>query len=267
MSDTKVNFDEAKAQFAPQEDEGNERSTIGFPYLDLDAGIECARAVYNRSGHGACDVDELAAEMNQTISGAFRMKTAAAKVFGLLDKDGRSSFKLTPLGQKLVGGGEPAARVEAFLTVPLYSAIYEKYRGHHLPPAKALEREMQSLGVSSKQTDKARQAFERSARQAGFFDSGDDRLVRPRLQLDQGNEQARPENKPAEQSEPKETPKGGGGGEPPDRVDLMKMLLRFLPSDNLDNDQLARWLKAAEVNLRMAYNIKGSIKIEIEPPR
>lgn len=75
---------------------------------------------------------------------------------------------------------ERAARAEAFMRVPLYAGVYDKYRGHLLPPAKALEREMQGLGVSSKQTDKARQAFERSARQAGYFESGEDRLVKPR---------------------------------------------------------------------------------------
>ena len=48
-----------------------------------------------------------------------------------------------------------------------------------LPPAAALEREMGQLGVASKQTGKARQAFERSAEQAGFFAHGADRLVMP----------------------------------------------------------------------------------------
>lgn len=269
MSGTRISFDEAAERLAA-EDDGNERSTIGFPYLDLDAGIEVARAIYSRNGLGSCDIDELAAEMNQTVSGAFRMKTAAAKTFGLVDKDGRSSFKLTPLGQRLIApGGEAAGRVEAFLTVPLYLAIYDKYRGHLLPPAKALEREMQSLGVSSKQTDKARQAFERSARQAGFFHAGDDRLVKPRLQAEGAG--FAPETKPLEQGSAEASqrdPKrgggsGGGGKEPPDRDELMRMLLRFLPEGELDNAKLARWLKAAEVNLRMAYDTPGSITIEV----
>jgi hypothetical protein len=41
------------------------------------------------------------------------------------------------------------------------------------------------------------------------------------------------------------------------------MLLRYLPDKQLTNDQLARWLRAAEVNLRMAYDVGGSIKIEV----
>ena len=47
---------------------------------------------------------------------------------------------------------------------------------------KALERETAQLGVAVKQTDKARQVFERSARQASFFGAGPDRLVRPRVE-------------------------------------------------------------------------------------
>lgn len=43
----------------------------------------------------------------------------------------------------------------------------------------------------------------------------------------------------------------------------MKMLLRFLPEE-MDNERLARWLRAAEVNLRMAYDIDGGIKITTE---
>ena len=38
---------------------------------------------------------------------------------------------------------------------------------------------MANLGVSSKQTSRARQAFERSANDAGFFQHGMDRLVMP----------------------------------------------------------------------------------------
>lgn len=163
-------------------DQKREISTIAFPYLDLDAAIEVATAIYNRSGLGVCELDELAAEMNQTVSGSFRMKTAAARIFELIDKDGKSSVKLSPVGQQIViSETQRHAKAEAFLKVPLYNAIFEKYKGRLLPPMRALEREMTSLGVSPKQADKARQAFERSARQAGYFESGEDRLVKPRV--------------------------------------------------------------------------------------
>jgi hypothetical protein len=45
--------------------------------------------------------------------------------------------------------------------------------------AAAMERELVGLGVSDKVKDRARQTFERSAEQAGFFAHGRNRLVMP----------------------------------------------------------------------------------------
>lgn len=182
MSGEKVSFDEASPRQARNEARHNDRSTIVFPYLDLDTAIEVARAIFERAGLGNCEIDELAAQMGQTVSGAFRLKTATAKTFGIIEKGERTSFKLSELGRRIVRPEtEQEARATAFLAIPLYKAIFDQYRGHLLPPTKALEREMAALGVAPKQTDKARQTFERSARQAGFFAQGDDRLVQPRL--------------------------------------------------------------------------------------
>lgn len=180
MSDTTVSFDQAASARASSDDRRNARSTIEFPYLDLDAAVDVARAVYNRAGRSPCEIDELAAQMGQTVSGAFRLKIATTRLFGLIEKEGSRSFRLSPIGQRVVQGDtEAEARADAFLAVPLYRAIFDQYRGHLLPPTKALEREMVTLGVAPKQADKARQAFERSARQAGFFAHGEDRLVQP----------------------------------------------------------------------------------------
>ncbi len=162
MTDATVSFDQAAAERTSSDSRGMDRSTIEFPYLDLETAIEVARAVYGRAGLGTCEIDELAAQMQQVISGSFRLKTAAAKTFGLLDKDGRSAFKLSTLGQRMVRvDTEAEARVNAFLAVPLYKQVFERYRGHLLPPPRALEREMAAFGVAPKQVDKARQAFER----------------------------------------------------------------------------------------------------------
>jgi len=118
----------------------NERSTIGFPYVDLDTCVDVALGLYSRSGLGPCGIDELAAELNNTVSGSFRLKLSAAKMFGLIDKHSRSEYQLTPLGEDAVNGAkEKAAKATAFLNIPLYNAIYEDYRGKLLPPPKALE--------------------------------------------------------------------------------------------------------------------------------
>lgn len=165
----------------------NDRSSIAFPYLDLETAVEVAKAVYERAGLSGCEIDELAAQMGQTVSGAFRLKIATARLFDLLAKEGRGTLKLSSLGQKVIASDtEAEGRASAFLTIPLYKSIFDRYRGHLLPPQKALEREMISLGVAPKQAGKARQAFERSAHQAGFFAQGDDRLVSPRFDREVG---------------------------------------------------------------------------------
>src|SRR5208282_5845507 len=92
----------------------------------------------------------------------------------------RGVVRLTDLGRQSTDPlQEAGARIEAFLRVPLYAQLFEHYKGYTLPPAAALEKYMREIGVSPKQTDRARQAFMRSARQAGFFAHGEDRLVRP----------------------------------------------------------------------------------------
>ncbi|WP_340117373.1 hypothetical protein [Pelagibius sp. 7325] len=241
-------------------DNRREQSTIAFPYLDLDAAVEVANAVYNRSGLSGCDLDELAAEMKQTMSGAFRLKTGTARTFELVEREGKSTVKLTNLGRQIVmADTERAARAEAFLRVPLYAEIYEKYKGHLLPPAKALEREMQSLGVARKQTDKARQAFERSARQAGYFEGGDDRLVRPRM--GPGQEKfGEKNNEPSSHAETTVAVDGNNGrnsGEVTTGKNhpLIQGLLMTLPEpgENWDAEGRASWLRMAASIFDMIY--------------
>jgi hypothetical protein len=209
MSGERVSFDEASAKQASADARHNDRSTIVFPYLDLDAAASVAKALYGQAAFSDCELDELAAHMGQTISGALRLKTSTAKTFGFIEKGDRGSFRLSPLGQRLIASEtEAAARAEAFLNIPLYRAIYDRYRGKLLPPPKALERDMGQLGVAPKQTDKARQTFERAAKQAGFFAQGSDRLIAPRFD----RETLPPaQTIQIEATEPPPVPKGGGG--------------------------------------------------------
>lgn len=240
---------------------GKNISTIQFPYGDLSDAVEFAQAVH--AVGSPCTVDQVAAYLKQSPhSGAFRLRCSYPRIFGLTESQrGVGGIKLTPLGMRIVDATqEAAARADAFLHVALYKSIFEKYKGYTLPPPAALEREMAALGVSPKQTDKARQAFDRSARQAGFTWAGADRLVMP---VTKNTPESRPLDHGTPGADAREPKKGGGGGEPPDRTELMSMLLRFLPEGDLDNDKLARWLRAAEINLRMAYDTPGSIKIEV----
>jgi hypothetical protein len=157
-----------------------EQSSISFPYVDLYAAAEVAQAIQERSGSDSCNLNDLAADFGDGNSGAFRLKTSAARIFDLVEKRGRSELRLTESGRQILSNQDTKpARAQAFLRVPLYQALYRKYKDAKLPQRRDLEEEMKALGVPAKQVDKARQVFERSARQAGFFDESDNRLVHP----------------------------------------------------------------------------------------
>jgi hypothetical protein len=162
------------------EGEGRQRSTIGFPYNNLDDAIEVAQAIHANVGTGECDDSQLSAWMGvSSKSSGFRMQLSAARMFGLMEtSSGR--HKSTSLGRMIVDPQQQrGARASAFLRVPLYKAIFENFKAGVLPPPAALEREIVQLGVAEKQTGRARQVFERSAEQAGYFEHGKNRLVLP----------------------------------------------------------------------------------------
>jgi hypothetical protein len=158
-----------------------ERSSIAFPYGSLKDAEEIARSLHTKWGDSA-EIDQLAGGLQTTRgSGAFRAKIATARTFGVIDSR-RGRLSLTALGKQLIDPKTAAAaRVTAFLRVPLFKVLYEQHKSGVIPPDTALENEIRELGVSSRQTDRARQAFQRSAEQAGFFAHGRDRLIEPNV--------------------------------------------------------------------------------------
>lgn len=156
------------------------RSAISFPYADLAGSEDAAEHVAGNGG--VCLPEQLAAWLGHSKldSGAFRNKVAAAKLFSVLE-GGRNSIALTDLGRRLVDRQDlPQARVEAFLSVPLYRSLFESHRGRKMPGVVGLELEMLRLGVSRKQVKSSRQVFLRSAEQAGMFDAGSSQMVLPK---------------------------------------------------------------------------------------
>ena len=246
-----------------------ERSSIEFPYGDLDDGVTLAKAVRDVGGQ-SCSLDQLAAQLKQSAnSGAFRLRTSYPRIFGLAETE-RGTIQLTDLGMRIVDPSQEAsARVEAFLRVPLYKAIYEKYKGYTLPPAAALEREMAGLGVSSKQTDKARQAFDRSARQAGFYWSGQDRLVIPVVKGEA------PSSRPLDPGTPgsgyaagegianhNRGNGGDGGGGTGDA--LLDALISKLPPTGQPwgVDERVAWLSLMAMGFQMTYGAERAIEVK-----
>src|SRR5439155_13482121 len=85
MSGEKAAVADAAAKGAGQ----RQRSTIGFPYMDLGAAIEMASAIHGHAGLGDCDDDQLAAWTDQSAKAStFRVQVYAARMFGILEAEG-----------------------------------------------------------------------------------------------------------------------------------------------------------------------------------
>jgi hypothetical protein len=225
------------------------RPKAPFPYVPLHDVTEMVGLIEKR-GH-SCRLDELAADLDQQkTSGAFRGRLAAGRLFGAVRAESHD-LVLTTLGLRMCApDAKAAALAEAFLTVPLYKAIYDKYAGGKLPPSEGIEAEMRRLGVPDKQVQRARQVFARSADLAGYFGSGRDRLVRPSASTisarrgpgEPVSTAERPRVSQAEAVSMAEHP-------------LIQGLVAQLPSagDRFTPQQRKRWLDAARINLELIY--------------
>jgi len=265
-------------QNSPEEQQGNdakrEVSTIGFPYDDLDGGAAIARAIYELHG-SECTQEQIAAHLKQSPkSSGFRTQIATAKMFGLVEYR-PTGIALTKLGSQICDSQqEKSARVEAFLNVPLYRAVYENFKGVALPPDNALENTMGTLGVAQKQKERARQVFKRSAQQAGFFQFGNDRLILPAIKastpapaITLSTEEVREIERQSDSDNRRKNDSGGGGGQP--FHPFIQGLLKKLPEPDTDwpMDARAKWLQAAINIFDLMYTDKDSrqaINIELK---
>ena len=245
------------------------RSQISFPYRDLSAGIAVAQKILDGGGvpHSS---DQLAGAMGlQPGTGNFVVRVAAARIFGLITH-ALGKYELTGLGFAITDKDEKRrkqAMVQAFLAVPLYRRVYDEFRGKQLPPRPlGLEQAFVKFGVSQKQATAARQIFDKSAEQAGFFDKDDDRLIEPILGLVPSPENRPPmpdEFLPAERVGPPvvwpTTP-----ARPPLHP-FVQGLLDTLPQPGTEWGVYGRvsWLEAAEKIFELLYEGKdGEITID-----
>ena len=238
-------------------------STIDFPYYDLDNVIEIARAIHGHVGHQTAETADVAGWLGQTItSGTFRLRMSAFRMFGLMKGD-RGTVRLTEIGIKIVDPTtQREGRVEAFLSVELFKAIYDKFRGKMLPSQAGIESEMVALGVTDAQKDRARQTFDRSARQAGFFEHGADRLVAPSFIMAATEDGEEPAGK--EDGSTKEAVKDAA---PPQLAahPLIDGLFKTLPPAGKPwaiKDR-AKWLQAAAFNFSLIYEGDGEVRVSV----
>jgi hypothetical protein len=247
-----------------------EQSQIGFPYQDMEAGIVLAKAILGGGGV-AVTREQLAGLMGlQANSGNFVTKVATARLFGLV-ANVQGKYELTSLGFAILDEKRSRqAKAEAFLTVPLYKRAYDEFRGKQLPPRPhGLEQAFVKFGVAPKQKSHARWAFDKSARQAGFFSAGEDRLIEPIMgavsQIDTGRSQ------PDERDDAPDNPRRQTN----DRTDEMGNFHPFIqglidtlpePETNWAVEGRAKWLQAAAHIFDLIYKGSGEITIKAEPP-
>ena len=225
------------------------RSEIEFPYADLESAVEIAQTIHSKAG-SSCELEELAAWLGQTATGGtFRTRIGAARMFGLIET-GQGRVTLTQPGRDVLenSGTERAARIAAFLDVELFRVMYDQYKGNALPPPPAIERQMEQLGVSPKQKERARQTFMKSAQYAGFIDASSGRFVKPGIA-------PRDEAPPPNPDEGKKRNNGSNGNEPPDLHPFVQGLLKELPKagDVWPEAQRKLWLDTAGSIFKMIY--------------
>jgi len=241
------------------------RPEESFPISQLKDAAELARLLDRRGGR--MRYEDLASALGQQRnSGAFRGKTAAGQMFGVMETVGREA-NLTDLGRRMaVPDTEADALAEAFLHVPLYRALYGRYAadGGKLPMIRDIDVDIERLGVLPNRVTKARQVFLGSAETAGYFRSGRDRLIRPSSASPSAAAGTVLSGRGAL------TIGGGGGGggtfEPKDPAEvshaeavqmpaLMQGLVAKLPpeGERYTRQQRQRWLDAAKNILDIVY--------------
>ena len=233
------------------------KSSVLFPAQPLERVAEVADAIHKNVGTGICSDHQLAPWLNMSSgSSTFRIRVAAAKVFGIVESVSAGKFRLTDLGGNLVDPVQAdKAKVDAFLHVALYKSLFDRHSGRVLPAQAGLEQELIALGVAPNRASPARSTFEKSAQYAGFFAQGRDRLVKPGF--------AEPEvvDKPVEREDAAEDQDDDSASNHP----FIQGLLRSLPKPETawTFTSRATWLRTAASCFDLMYKGTGNISISI----
>ena len=125
-----------------------QRSVYLFPAYGFNTALDIARRV-EENGGGILTEETLAINLGLSAkSSGFRLKSLAARQFQLINKQG-DTLTTTPVAKAIFKptSNEDAQRGyrEAFLSIPLFQAVCDRYRGQPLPDSQTfrnvLERE------------------------------------------------------------------------------------------------------------------------------
>ena len=118
-----------------------QRSVYLFPAYGFTTALDIARRV-EESGGGSLTEETLAINLGLSAkSSGFRLKSLAARQFQLISKQG-DTLITTPVAKAIFkptsGDDSQRGYREAFLSIPLFQAVAERYRGQRLPDSQTL---------------------------------------------------------------------------------------------------------------------------------
>jgi hypothetical protein len=238
------------------------RAGVAYPYFDHDDSLDVARKIHENAG-GACMPDQLAKYLGYkgTKSGTFQTRISSAKQFGFIRAE-NGQIVVTDRAMQIISPVLPEdainAKADAFLSVELFSKVYERYRGTTIPPKAGMRNLLlTAFSITQDRVDPAVRVLFDSAEQAGFFSNGDQtRLVRPATKPTGARS-----NGAEGSSNPAATPErpagsGSGGGDGPSGVHAAIVgLLRELPpvGSNWPKRGKQRFIKAFLATLDFVY--------------
>lgn len=237
------------------------RATAQYPYFNLTDSVEVGRKIHENAG-GSCSQDQLASYLGykSTNSGTFQTRLSAAKQFGFV-RIGIAGLAVTERAMKIIAPVLPedavSAKVDAFLSVDLFSKVYEKYKNGNIPPKVGMRNHLsQAYGLPEDRLDPAVRVLFESADQAGMFPAGDQtRLVRPALKASAQRQHAADADPQPANDAPQRSNSGGGEGGPPGVHTAILGLLRELPpaGSRWPKKNKDRFVKAFLATLEFVY--------------
>lgn len=262
MADTKA-VPDPKASV--RDDSSATRSVITSPYFDLDSSLSVARLIYSNGG-GACSADQLAMwlEYKSVRSGTYLTRVSAAnKHFGLVVQEGEN-FVVTDRAKKILAPVMPEdainARVEAFLSVPLFAKVYEQFRGGQIPQEVGLKNLFQTTyKILPDRAGPSVRVFLNSAEQAGLLTSDRTRLIKPPMTTVAKSALAELAEAPAVAEKPKSSSGGGDGSR--GIHEAISGLLRYLPPPGTpwSKQKKETFLKAFTASIDLIYPEEGEL--------
>jgi hypothetical protein len=232
-------------------------SDLRHPLYDLDQSLDVARQISERGSGATVSGDELAKLLDYSgvNNGAYLTRVSAARLFGLIEGRG-AAIAVTDRAENILHPDYPAtsdrARIDAFRSVPLYSAFLDAFRGRELPDEKGMQNALVSrFRISPKVARSVLLRLLATADQAGLF-----RIAGSRTRMIEPTFGPTP-------AAPAEVEKGAPEAAPPEREmptrrfpKIIDGVLELMPSaPPWDPAEYSEWLTFFDQACRVYYRI------------